>query len=145
MKIIDELEKAQQKIADAKDELKQAKEEAEQLEEEEWVVSVRNDIGDIRSIDIIVEGLYGLGYSMALIFIFVSMIVCYSAILRMINEQRAHIGMQKALGFSTKEILRHYMGYSIICGLVGVLEGWIASVLSVQTLSLDIYEDVFLM
>lgn len=144
LKIIDELEKEQQKITDAKDELKQAKEEAEQLEEE-WVVSVRNDIGDIRSIDIIVEGLYGLGYSMALIFVFISMIVCYSAISRMISEQRAHIGMQKALGFSTKEILRHYMGYSIICGLVGVLEGWISSVLSVQTLSLDIYEDVFLM
>lgn len=144
LKIIDELENAQQKITDAKDEFKQAKEDAEQMEEE-WVVSVRNDIGDIRSIDIIVEGLYGLGYSMALIFIFVSMIVCYSAISRMINEQRARIGMQKALGFSSKEILRHYMGYSIICGLVGVLEGWISSVFSVQALSLDIYEDVFLM
>ena len=109
------------------------------------MVSIRNDIGDIRSVDIIVEGLYGLGYSMALIFVFVSVIVCYSAISRMINEQRARIGMQKALGFSTKEIMRHYMSYSIICGLCGVLEGWTASVLSVQTLSLMIYKDVFLL
>ena len=46
---------------------------------------------------------------MALIFVFVSVIVCYSAISRMINEQRARIGMQKALGFSTKEIMRHYL------------------------------------
>ena len=145
LKIIDEVEKADQELVLAKKELEQAKKDMEQLEPEEWVVSIRNDIGDVRSIDIITEGLYGLGYSMALIFIFVSVIVCYSAISRMINEQRAHIGMQKALGFSSKEILHHYMSYSIICGLCGVLEGWIASVLSVQTLSLMIYKDVFLL
>ena len=145
LKIIDEVEKADQELVLAKKELEQAKKDMEQLEPEEWVVSIRNDIGDVRSIDIIVEGLYGLGYSMALIFVFVSVIVCYSAISRMINEQRARIGMQKALGFSSKEILRHYMSYSIICGLCGVLEGWIASVLSVQTLSLIIYKDVFLL
>ncbi len=145
LKIVDELEKAELEIEEARDELKQAKKEVEQLETEKWVVSIRNDIGDVRSVDIIVEGLYGLGYSMALIFVLVSVIVCYSAISRMINEQRARIGMQKALGFSTKEIMRHYMSYSIICGIVGVLEGWIASVLSVQTLSLNIYEDVFLL
>ena len=145
LKIIDEVEKADRKLKLAKEELEQARIDAKHLETEEWVVSIRNDIGDVRSIDIIVEGLYGLGYSMALIFVFVSVIVCYSAISRMINEQRACIGMQKALGFSTKEIMYHYMSYSIICGLCGVLEGWIASVLSVQTLSLIIYKDVFLL
>ena len=145
LKIVDELEKADSKLAESKEDLEQAKQELKQMKAEEWVVSIRNDIGDIRSIDIITEGLYGLGYSMAIIFVLVSVIVCYSAIARMINEQRAHIGMQKALGFSGKEILGHYMSYSTICGLVGVLEGWIASVLSVQTMSLNIYEEVFLL
>lgn len=145
LKIVDEVEKAEKKLTEARTQLEQSKKEIEELVSEEWVVSIRNDIGDIRSVDIIVEGLYGLGYSMALIFVFVSVIVCYSAISRMINEQRARIGMQKALGFSTKEIMRHYMSYSIICGLCGVLEGWTASVLSVQTLSLMIYKDVFLL
>lgn len=145
LKMIDELEKAEGKLAEAKENLEQTKKEVEQLGVEEWVVSVRNDIGDVRSIDLIVEGLYGLGYSMAIIFVLVSVIVCYSAISRMINEQRARIGMQKALGFSTKEIMRHYMSYSTICGLVGVMEGWGASLLSVQTLSLNIYDDVFLL
>ena len=145
LKIVDEVEKAEDNLTEAGKQLEESKKEIEEAEPEEWVVSIRNDIGDIRSVDIIVEGLYGLGYSMALIFVFVSVIVCYSAISRMINEQRARIGMQKALGFSTKEIMRHYMRYSIICGLCGVLEGWTASVLSVQTLSLMIYKDVFLL
>ena len=145
LKIVDEVENAEEKLIENGKQLEKSKKAIETLEPETWVVSIRNDIGDVRSIDIIVEGLYGLGYSMALIFVFVSVIVCYSAISRMINEQRARIGMQKALGFSTKEIMRHYMSYSILCGLCGVLEGWVASALTVQTLSLMIYKDVFLL
>lgn len=144
LKIVEELEKADAKLAEAETVLEQAKKEAETMSAEKWVVSIRNDIGDVRSIDIIVEGLYGLGYSMALIFIIVSVTVCHSAISRMVSEQRTLIGMQKALGFKSKEILGHYMSYSVICGLFGVLEGWITSVLSVQILCLNIYEDVFL-
>ncbi len=145
LKIVAELEKADKKLDDAKAELARAKEEAADMTAQNWVVSIRNDIGDVRSIDIIVEGLYGLGYSMALIFIIVSVTVCYSAISRMVSEQRTLIGMQKALGFTSGEILRHYLGYSVICGIFGVLEGWAASWLSVQTICLNIYEDVFLL
>lgn len=145
LKIVKELEKAEGRLAEAKEELEQAKEDATAMKAEKWVVSIRNDIGDVRSVDVIVEGLYGLSYSMALIFIIVSVTVCYSAISRMVSEQRTLIGMQKALGFEDGEILRHYMGYSISCGLFGVLEGWITSLLTVQTLSLNIYEDVFLL
>lgn len=144
-KMMEELDKANKKVGDGFVKLQEAKEEQALLKEEGWIVSIRNDIGDVRSIDIIVEGLYGLSYSLALIFVVVSVLVCYSAISRMINEQRTYIGMQKALGFTTGEILQHYMGYSVICGLVGVLEGFVASVFSVQFLNLKIYEGVFLL
>lgn len=143
-KMLEELEKAENKIEDGFLQLEQAKEEQKLLEEENWIISIRNDIGDVRSIDIIVEGLYGLSYSMAIIFVVVSVLVCYSAISRMINEQRTYIGMQKALGFTTKEVLQHYMGYSIMSGLMGVLEGIVISIFSVQFLNLRIYERVFL-
>lgn len=141
----EELDRAEAKIQEGYEELQAAKEKVALLEEEEWIVSIRNDIGDVRSIDIAIEGLYGLSYSMALIFVIVSVIVCYSAISRMISEQRTHIGMQKALGFTSQEIMRHYMSYSILCGLCGVLEGWIFSIFSVQLLNLKIYEGVFLL
>ena len=144
-KMMEELQKAESRLDDGYKELQMAKDELLLLEKENWIVSIRNDIGDVRSIDIIVEGLYGLSYSLALIFVVVSITVCYSAISRMINEQRNYIGMQKALGFTSREILQHYMGYSIICGLVGVFEGIVASIFSVQFLNLKIYESVFLL
>ena len=144
-KMLEELARAEARIQDGWAELDAAKEEVALLEVEEWIVSIRNDIGDVRSIDIIVEGLYGLSYSTALIFVVVSLTVCHSAISRMISEQRTQIGMQKALGFTSREILQHYMSYSIICGLFGVLEGWIASIFCVQMLDLKIYKSVFLL
>lgn len=145
VKMLEELERAEERIEEGWEELSQGREEASDLEKEEWVVSIRNDIGDVRSIDIVVEGLYGLSYSMAIIFVIVSLVVCYSAITRMINEQRSLIGMQKALGFTSAEIMRHYMGYSTLCGIMGILEGWASSVFIVQALGLNIYEDVFLL
>lgn len=142
--VLEQFEKGKQAIAEAKEELTQAKQDVSELQVQSWVVSGRNDIGDVRSIEAIVEGLYGLSYSMAVIFVLVSVTVCYASISRMISEQRTHIGMQKALGFTSKEILHHYMSYSILCGLFGVLEGWIAAYVTVQGLDLQIYRTVFL-
>lgn len=142
--VLEQFEKGQQAIAEANEELIQARQDVSELQVQSWVVSGRNDIGDVRSIEAIVEGLYGLSYSMAIIFVLVSVTVCYASISRMISEQRTHIGMQKALGFTSKEILRHYMSYSILCGLFGVLEGWIAAYVTVQGLDLQIYRTVFL-
>ncbi len=143
-KIKEVLKKAEDYLQLLEEELQRAESLLEEYDRNEWIVSVRNEFGDIRSIEVIVEGLYGLGYSMALIFLLVSVIVCYSAISRMINEERVRIGMQKALGFSGKEVLIHYMTFGTICGVVGIMEGWLASLLTVQSLSLKIYEDVFL-
>lgn len=110
-----------------------------------WIVSPRHNIGDVRSIEIAVEGLYGLSYSMAIIFVLVAMTVCYSAVSRMISENSQLMGMQKALGFTSQEIRTHFLSYSILCGLWGALEGWICGFLFVQGMNLYIYQTVFLL
>lgn len=61
-----------------------------------------------------VESIYGLSYSFAVIFLIVAIIVCYTAIAKMISEQRTLICAQKALGFTSKEILKHYMLFNSI-------------------------------
>ena len=141
--ILSAIETGEQALIDGWNALEQT--EAENLPYYDWIVSIRNDIGDVRSVSIAVEGLYGLSYSMAIIFVIVAITVCYAAISRMISESRTLIGMQKALGFSSKEIMRHFMSYSILCGLWGVLGGWLVAYLSVQRLNLNIYQTVFLL
>ena len=138
-----EIADAEVKLADAQKEYADAEEEVKDIQEKDWVVSIRNDIGDVRSIETIVATLDGLSYSMAIIFLIVSITVCHAAIARMINEQRALIGVQKALGFTNKEILTHYMSYSLICGTWGTLQGWVSALYLVQGLNFGIYEKVF--
>lgn len=125
--------------------LEQAEETVGELAYYDWIVSPRQDIGDVRSIEIAVEGLYGLSYSMAIIFVIVAMTVCYAAISRMISESSALMGMQKALGFTSKEIRNHFMAYSVLCGIWGALEGWVCGYAVVQFMDVKIYQTLFLM
>ncbi|MCD8324331.1 MAG: ABC transporter permease [Clostridiales bacterium] len=98
-------------------------EEFEELGQEDWIISGRNEMGDLRGIQITVDGIYGVSYAVSFLFLLVAIVVCYSAVTRMIDEQRTLIGAQKALGFSSKEILSHYMRYNALCAVFGILIG----------------------
>lgn len=132
-------------LAQGRDALEAAEESTDELEYYDWIVSPRQDIGDVRSIAIAMDGLYGLSYSMAIIFVIVAITVCYAAISRMISESSALMGMQKALGLTSKEIRTHFMAYSILCGIWGALEGWVCGYLVVQFMNVKIYQTLFLM
>lgn len=145
------LEEAQTEVADAEAELAEAKaefadaqEEAAALELQDWILSARNDVGDVRSISDVVSALRGLSLSMPCVFLLVACVVCYAAITRMINEQITLIGAQKALGFTTREILMHYMRYNALCAVLGAVLGWIVAVVVVEILVLDIFNPSFL-
>lgn len=132
-------------LAQGRDALEAAEESTGALDYYDWIVSPRQDIGDVRSIAIAVDGLYGLSYSMAIIFVIVAITVCYAAISRMISESSALMGMQKALGFTAKEIRTHFMAYSSLCGIWGALEGWVCGYAVVQFMNVKIYQTLFLM
>lgn len=129
-----EVEDSRQELESAKSELSDAEEKAADIQLKDWIISVRNDVGDIRGVKTIVDGIYGLSYSMSIIFLLVAVVVCHAAISRMIDEQRTLIGAQKALGFSSKEILNHYMLYNVLCAVLGIMIGWLASVVIVEIL-----------
>ncbi len=140
-----ELEEAEDDLSDAKEELADAKEEASEIELKEWIVAGRNEVGDVRGVRTIVDGLFGLSYSMSVIFLLVAIIVCHAAITKMIDEQRMLIGAQKALGFRPGEILKHYMMYNTLSALLGIFMGYVLSVVIVELLVLDIYKPKFLL
>lgn len=140
-----ELADAQEELERAKTELADAKEKAEDIQLKDWIVSIRNDIGDIRGVQTIVDGIFGLSYSMSIIFLLVAVVVCHAAITRMIDEQRTLIGAQKALGFSSGEVLKHYMLYNTLCAILGIMIGWLGSVIIVEILVLYIFSPKFLL
>ncbi|MGN1155118.1 MAG: FtsX-like permease family protein, partial [Agathobacter sp.] len=139
------LEESREELECAKTELAEAREKAEDIQLKDWIISVRNDVGDIRGVDTIVDGIFGLSYSMSIIFLLVATVVCHAAISRMIDEQRTLIGAQKALGFRSGEILKHYMLYNVLCAILGILIGWLGSVIIVEILVIHIFKKHFLL
>ena len=64
------------------------------------------------------------------IFLFIAMLSVITTMTRVVKNQRVQIGTLKALGFSNRKILLHYIGYgfwiSIIACIVGLILGYFA-------------------
>lgn len=62
------------------------------------------------------------------LFIFIAMLSVITTMTRVVKNQRIQIGTLKALGFTNKKILFHYMGYgiwiSIIASITGLILGY---------------------
>lgn len=139
-----DLAEARQNIEDAEEELADAGQKAEEIGQKDWIVSARNGMGDVSAIEIIVEGLFTLSYSFALIFLLVAVVVCYAAVVKMIDDERMLTGVQKALGFTGKEILGHYLSYNILSAILGIILGWVCGVIIVENLVLYVFRSEFL-
>ena len=113
--------------------------EAEAFQMEDWVLSGRENVGDVRSVANIVDTIYGLSYVMALLFLLVAVVICFAASTRVIREQRVLIGAQKAQGFTPGEIFKHYTLYNLSCAVLGILLGWFLAITVVENLSLNIF------
>lgn len=61
-------------------------------------------------------------------FFIISLLICYSVIRRLVNNDVKLIGTKKALGFTKKEITRTYLGFSLIAALIGLVLGICAAV-----------------
>jgi len=140
-----EINDGEQELADAEGKYADAQADAAEIQKKDWVVLSREEMGDVRGIESIVEGMRGLSYSMAIIFLFVAVVICYASVAKLISEQRGLIGAQKALGFSSGEILRHYLCYNVLCAVLGILIGLVCAVVIVELLVLYVaYGGAFL-
>ncbi len=112
---------------------------------EDYTVAIRDDMGDLRAMRILVDSIFGLSYVMSIIFVIVAVIVCYAAVSRMTYEHRGLIGAQKALGFTVGEVLRHFMLYNLLCAALGILLGIALGVLVVENIVIYIFAGEFLL
>lgn len=69
------------------------------------------------------EMLGKLRYSMASLFVIVGLLVCYSGISRIVNDQIIDIGTKKALGLNQKEVTLYYLSYTGLCIVLGCVLG----------------------
>lgn len=76
------------------------------------------------------------------IFISVASFVLYMMLRRIVEQQKGQIGILKAFGYTQKEIFMHYMGYSLV---VGVLSGILGGLLGfwLESYFVEMYREFF--
>lgn len=140
------INKNQRKIVDAKKKYRdgieasdELKETLDELKEYDCTISPRTYNGGVGALDIIGDSFYKMRFSMAALFLIVGLLVCYSAVSRIVYDQTTKIGTKKALGLTDKEITLSYLAYSGVSVLVG---GILACIVSVFVIEPIMYEGV---
>lgn len=124
-------------LADAKVELEDF------VRYEQWTVQIRTDNPSVATAKFYAQSSRRLCYSMALLFVFVGLMVCFTSITRSINESQTIAGVQKALGFRSREILAHYMAYSLLAAAIGVLVGYALGFFGIESVVNDAYAKLY--
>lgn len=70
--------------------------------------------------------------SMAMLFVVVGLLICYSSISRTVHEHITLIGTKKALGLSNREITLTYVCYSLLATIIGCGIGLVLGMFVIQ-------------
>lgn len=69
------------------------------------------------------EGLGAMSKALPILFLSIAAMILYIVLKRLIEQQRGQIGILKALGYTQREILIHYLSYAVVIGLAGGILG----------------------
>ena len=113
------------KDVDKKDDVKEAIE--DKIENAKAIINVEDTSSYVAYQGEIDEGKTYVGVFSG-IFLFIAMLSVITTMTRVVKKERVQIGTLKALGFSNRKILFHYMGYgfwiSIVASIVGLILGY---------------------
>jgi len=64
-----------------------------------------------------------------LLFLIVGALATYILLARMVHNQRSQIGLMRAMGYSRRQLLVHYLSFALIIGVTGATTGMLAGYL----------------
>ncbi len=72
------------------------------------------------------------------LFLFVGAMTTFILLSRIIQRQRSQLGVLRAIGYSRRQILWHYLGFALIIGFIGSIVGMIVGYLLASSIT-DLY------
>ncbi len=89
-----------------------------------------------------IRGLEETASSIPVLFLSISTLILWIMLKRLVERQRTQIGMLKANGYSSFRIVRHYISYSVVIGLIGGILGGLGGYL-ISDYMLVMYNEFF--
>lgn len=128
--------KADEKFADAEAEINKAEKEVKKLSKPEWYVFTRDDNPGYPTFSQNADRLNAVASVFPVFFLLVAVLVCVTAMTRLIEEKRTETATLKALGYGNMSIVAKFVIYSLTAAVIGSVFGVI---LGVSTLPFIIY------
>lgn len=73
-------------------------------------------------------GLESMAGTLPLLFLFIAAVIMYIMLKRTVEQQRGQIGTLKAFGYFGRQIVLHYLAYTVVVGAAGGLLGGLAGI-----------------
>lgn len=115
--------KAREEIQEAEETLRDHEEQLKQLEHPEWYILGRSSNLGYETYRLDSGRIDKIGSVFPFIFFLVAALVSLTTMTRMVQENRIEIGTFKALGYSRRTIVLHYLAYALSASLGGSLLG----------------------
>jgi putative ABC transport system permease protein len=122
-KLKSEEEKANQKIKDGEAEIQENRDKLNDIKKPDWYVLGRSANVGYETYRQDSDRIDNIGKAFPLIFFLVASLVSLTTMTRMVQEKRIEIGTFKALGYSSGEIVSHYLIYALSASAIGSLIG----------------------
>lgn len=74
-------------------------------------------------LDMEITGVEAMSTGMPILFLSIAAMILYIVLKRLVEQQRGQIGIMKAVGYTDREIMIHYMSYAMFLGFAGGLLG----------------------
>lgn len=118
-----------EEIEKAEAEIRKAYQDLEELPAAEWIILDRDSHYSSYMYAGNAKQMGAIGIALPLLFYLVAALVCVTTMTRLVDEQRGQIGIFRALGFSSGQIISKYVIYSVSAALSGSLIGLAAGML----------------
>ncbi len=86
-------------------------------------ITLQKDSSSVSSVNGRIQQFKTLSIVFPLLFFLVTALITQSTMMRLVENQRAQIGVLKALGYSKRSILWHYTSYGVMVGVLGSVFG----------------------
>lgn len=83
----------------------------------------REDQPSNKLVNMDLDGFRELSFMFPSFFLFISALMVYVLLSRVVREQTGSIAILRALGYSRKDILLHYLSHSVVIGVLGSITG----------------------
>lgn len=113
----------EQKLADAQKKLDDAQSQINEIPAVKWYVLDRNTNSGYVDYGSAADRMDAIAQVFPVIFILVAILICFTSMSRMVEEQRSYMGTVKALGYNKASIVGKFLVYAILASIIGGIIG----------------------